>query len=370
MSVKTNSEHLERKFNHLITLGEMVCSQYRDITCTERSALLLAFAAAVKQVGSNIELVREALKTYIIDPYGLDYVGYCNKIKALTARLETEIAGVPMVHNIDIMHKPVVGTTQIIEAEDKLFAMHEVDSTHRINIARKELIDGSFELYCNIICDLEILADNLQGMDNDYYSLRKNNRKLQEVYQNMFDLYRVENESVVQEDAGFLLDQYFNKYGKCRKAVQKCIDSLVREADAQTFEYIEGHDPALAILQSRSHLSMFDLSVHFGNVIKYDWLTGMLDRVDDMPPEEDCIALLHRLLEGKKGRVAAIYVQAAIVSGRMVFLSYEQFCAEFGKDIIKHTMYYQLLGPDNHAIKDSELRPIIDQYFKTNSRNL
>lgn len=359
-----NHDNLQRKLEHVISFGKMVCAQYPHITCTERSALLLALAAALSQVAANMGVVRQSQMRYIINIYDVDFDDYGITFVDLQNKIRNALAGAPMIHNIDTLHKPIVGTDDIMAVEDKLYAMHDVGTQQRIGVARKNLIDDASNLFWSIDNSLNSIVSNLKGISKDYQDLEEDPKRLHEIYNELYDLYKVQYRDSIIKDTDVHLEEYYSRYGKCKEAVQRYIENLTEKLDPETDEYIKGNDPALIVLLRHKFINMQELTFHFETITRYDHLIQVLDKVGEVPQgEEDCIAILHRLLEGRSGREAAIYVQAAVSSGRMVRMNHTKFCEVFGEDVIKKSMYNDCVGKGKHGLTDNEVEPVMDRYF-------
>lgn len=364
MSSPTNHDNLQRKLEHVISLGKMVCAQYPHITCTERSALLLALAAALSQVAANMGVVRQSQMRYIINIYDVDFEDYGITFVDLQNKIRNALAGAPMIHNIDTLHKPTVGTDDIMAVEDKLYAMHDVGTQQRIGVARKNLIDDASNLFWSIDNSLNSIISNLKGISKDYQDLEEDPKRLHKIYNELYDLYKVQYRDSIIKDTDVHLEEYYSRYGKCKEAVLRYIENLTEKLDPETDEYIKGNDPALIVLLRHIFINMQELTFHFETITRYDHLIQVLDKVGEVPQgEEDCIAILHRLLVGLKGINAAICVQAAVVSGSMVRMSHTAFCNEFGRGVIDKTTYNKCVGIGKKEIALDKIEPIIERYF-------
>lgn len=264
----SDKENLERKLEHVISLGEMVCEQYVHITCTERSALLLSLYSAVKQTLHNVEVTREYMNKFILDIFRVDYDGYARKFNKLLIDME-KIAGAPMVVNTDNLVKPITEKDKILQYEEEHYVMRDDFPLTRLKYVRGYLIDNARHIYETICDDIKYLIADLEGISKDYYDLKGDEKRQQELYDNLRGMYlEVERKNVLLE-LEEELQCFFDRHGMSMRSIERFEEKVKDNSDILTKDVLDGWSAAFGILGRRDILTWDDVHLHFRNM---EWL--------------------------------------------------------------------------------------------------
>lgn len=267
---RDNKQNLERKLDHLVDLTESLIEQYRHITCSERAAMLLTITADAKQVMQNVGIVRETLLCHLIDEFGVDYVDYARKIEGLQKRMLEELAGAPMVANLDTMVLPIIGAQQIMEHERARYRMNEIVGMSRAEYMLTYLIDSSTKMFDNIMESLSLIASDLRGIeDEDYYAMIDGKIDLDGIYEKLRRQYLEINEKEERESIEYILSGVLSVRGCTRQAMKRYMEEKRKEYDELTMAWIEGDSVAKIILQNRKRFTLKHLKQHFYNQLEW-----------------------------------------------------------------------------------------------------
>lgn len=264
----SDKENLERKLEHVISLGEMVCEQYVHITCSERSALLLSLYSAVKQTLHNVEVTREYMNKFILDIFRVDYDGYARKFNKLLIDME-KIAGAPMVVNTDNLVKPITEKDKILQYEEEHYVMRDDFPLTRLKYVRGYLIDNARHIYETICDDIKYLIADLEGISKDYYDLKGDEKRYEKLYQDLKKMYLDANGENVIADLQEDLEEYMQRNGWSSASIERFENRIKDKCDMLTNDYIDGWSPAWGLLGRRDKLTWEDVHLHFRNM---EWL--------------------------------------------------------------------------------------------------
>lgn len=278
----SDKENLERKLNHVLDMGQMLADQYRHITCTERTALMLALLAAVKQVSCNVATVRELLSTYIVDTFRVDYQDYAWKFKTLHEMLKNKLAGAPMVNTLDTSQRPVVGTDSIVAHENNLYHISDCKNIERLPQIQTYLISHATNLNDEVLDGIQLIIADLEGIGNDYYRMLDNEAILDEAFQNLQAKYDEMVTGEEQDEMGELaarLDYYMQRHGSGSRQLTHFIQTYKQDCGELADCYFQGFSPARVLLQRRDRFTFNDVWQFFYQIKGYGILQDMAGKV-------------------------------------------------------------------------------------------
>lgn len=271
----SDKENLERKLDHVFDMGQMLVEQYKHITCTERTALMLALLAAVKQVSCNVATVRELLASFIIDTFRVDYSDYAWKFRRLHTTIMTTIAGAPMVDALDTSQKPIIGTDRLVMHENNQYHISDCKNIDRLPQIQTYLINHAAFLNDEILDGIQLIIADLEGINSDYYRLNENEHLLNETFHNLKLKYEESAEADEQDKMDELveaLDYYMTKHGNSIKHITRFIENFKHDCSELTECYFEGFSPAKELLKKRSKYTFDDVRRFFFEIKAYDML--------------------------------------------------------------------------------------------------
>ncbi len=277
---RNDRENLERKLDHVIIVGNLLHEQYKHITCTERSSLLLALVSAIKQVSCNVANVRELLVTQIVDPFNVDYQEYARKYENLLNRL-LGLAGAPMIDALDTSSLPIIGTEKIIEKENNRYHFNDVQGLGRLEYIRHYLIEFASHLHEDALDGLRLIIADLKGITEDYYRLNDHEDLLNEAFENLRIMYEksIEGEEQdIYDELACNLDYYTQKHGWGVKQLKKFKDKYMQDCGELATAYFEGYSPAKELLHRRDYYEMRDVRDFFEEVKGYEILKDIVDK--------------------------------------------------------------------------------------------
>lgn len=293
-----DQQNIERKLNHVLDMGQRIIDLYPHITCTERTALLLAMTAAIRQVRANMQTVAALLRKNLLDPFRINYTDYARSIENLLKIWQEELVGAPIFHNLDNQSLPITNPEEIAFKEDTDYDLtlktDDVDMYElRVNLM------NSASVMCEAIEDgLEKISRELRTIVNDYSELKSNPERQDKRLRELEDFYAQECWEEDRERFVKDVEEYTNLSGDKEKTTYKrYLDHIEREATDRHYIkvlaelnewYLEGERPASFIVANRDKLTIDDMARHFCFVRCHRLLKKHIESFDLMlPPDEE-----------------------------------------------------------------------------------
>lgn len=292
-----DQENIERKLNHLLDMGSRIIALYPHITCTERSALLLAMMAASRQVAANMRLVAALLRKNLLDPFRIDYTDYARRVENLLKIWKEELEGAPIVHNLDTQSLPITNPNDIALREDTHYDLGlHTDDNEMFNI-RVYLMKKTSAM-CEVTEKaLEEIGKTLREIVADYQKMKADtegqDRRLKELEDQYVELMWEDDKKRFYEE----VEEYAEVCGdKTEKTYRRYLSHIEREATdphdikvlAELNEwYLDGGRPAGFIVEHRDKLTIEDLARHFRFVRCRRLLQRHVERFSLMQPADE-----------------------------------------------------------------------------------
>ncbi len=293
-----DKENVERKLNHVLDMGKMYIEAYAHISCTERVGILLAMTAAVNQVKANIQIVRRYLKGNLLDPYKIEYVDYARSIENLVKIWHEELAGSPIVYNLDTSAIPLTNPDEIVLKEDTYYDMMlDVKGVDFYEV-RVGLMKNAMLMCSTIENGLDSIARTLRDIVQDYTML-KGDIELQEKKLN--NLEAQYDEAMWDTDMDRLKQEAKEYVRTCnndnlKETYQYFLNRLSRNAtdphDNKVLSelnecYLNGDSTANFVVKNRNQLSFEDIASHFCFVKSHRMVSTHIEMFDLWAPADD-----------------------------------------------------------------------------------
>lgn len=296
-----DQQNIERKLNHVLMMGENIINMYRHITCTERVSLMMAMAAAVKQVSSNMRNVAAYLRKNLLDEFRIDYTVFARKIEDLLKIWREELKGAPIFHNLDTHKRPITNPDEIVLKEDTDYDM-TIKAYDDDNFDFQETRVGLLRnapVMCETIEDgLEQIGRILRSIVADYQSLKEDVGKQDACLEELEDQYE---EAMWEEDQKRLLGKVKEFIILCNNSNSKdtfelYLERMDRQAtdphDLKTLAelnewYLAGNRPAGFIVENRDKLSFEDIASHFCYVRSRRLVVQKIESFDLLQPADE-----------------------------------------------------------------------------------
>lgn len=279
---RTDTDNITTKLEHVLALGDMLCEQYRHITCTERTALLMAMLAAVKSVSCNVAIMRELLVKNIVDTFKIKYLQYAQLFEILHRRLLTEVAGAPMVDALDTLQRPIVGTDKIVAHENDLYRISDCKNLTGFEYVQKYLVHHATHVFDEVLDGLQLIAADLKGIDSDYYRMKEDEVGVRAAFERLRMMYEQQTAGEEQDELQDLadnLDCYLTKHGCGARAMERFIRGYMEDCGELAQASFDGFDPAMELLQNRDTYTMGDVSEYFCEMKGYNMLLEMQQKM-------------------------------------------------------------------------------------------
>lgn len=272
-----DQENIERKLNHVLDLGKRIIDIYPHITCTERAALLLAMAAAVRQTAANMRNVAALLRKNLLDPFRIDYIAFAREIENLHSIWEDELKGAPIFHNLDNSSRPITNPHDIALKEDTdydlTFRTEDEDDFDFLETRVGMMRNAS--LMCESIGQgLIQIGRTLREIMDDYLKL-KSDSNLQEkrldVLERQYEkvMWKGDLERLIRDVKEYIV---LCNNSNSKDTYELYLDRMDRQAtdphDIKILSelnewYLAGESPALFIVENRDKLNIEDIARHF-----------------------------------------------------------------------------------------------------------
>ncbi len=268
-----DKENVERKLNHVLEMGKAILEAYAHITCTERVGMMLAMVAAVNQVRTNIRIVADELRQNLLDSYRIDYTDYARSIENLHKVWEEELAGAPMIFNLDTSCRPLTNPDDIVVKEDSTYGIMLETTDFSFFEARVGLMQNA-GIMCNVIEEgLGSISKSLRSIVDDYNNLKANIDLQEEKLSILKNFYE---EAMWEEDEARLVKEADEYIMLCKsngkKDYEYYLEHIKRKATdphdnkvlAELNEcFLAGESTANFIVKNRDKLTIEDLAKHF-----------------------------------------------------------------------------------------------------------
>ena len=297
----SDKENIERKLNHVLDMGERIIDFYPHITCTERVGLMLAMAAAVRQVAANMRNVADLLRKNLLDPFRIDYTNYARKFEDMHKIWGEELMGAPIFHNLDTQSRPITDPNEIALKEDTDydFAIRTEEEDNFDFFKTRVGLMNNAPLMCEAIdIGLEQLGKTLRGIVDDYMQLKGDREKQDECLRQLEEQYEgamweVDKERLVNEVKEY---EVLCNNSKARRTYELFLQRLDREATdphdikvlAELNEwYLAGQRSAAFIVENRDKLTFENIASHFRFVRCRKLLSRHIERFDLLQPADE-----------------------------------------------------------------------------------
>lgn len=289
-----DQENIERKLNHVLDMGERIIDLYPHITCTERSALLLAMSAASQQLTANMRNVAALLRKNLLDPFKISYTMYARRVEDLLKIWKEELSGAPIFHNLDTHSRPLTNPYDIALKEDTDYNLNIRNDDSDIFDLRVSLMKNASMICDTIENSLQQTSKILRDIEIDYRELRSDSARQDKRLKELEKLYveewweedkkrfisEVEEYAVVSKDNSVeTYKRYLNRMD--RMATDPHDLKVLAELNEW---YLAGQRPASFIVENRDKLSIDDLAIHFYYVRCRDLITTHIESFDLLAP--------------------------------------------------------------------------------------
>lgn len=297
----SDKENLERKLDHVLQMGDRIINLYPHITCTERSALLLAMTAAVRQVAANMRTVAALLRRNLLDTFRVDYLDYARQVENLKKLWDEELMGAPMFHNLDNQCRPITAPNEIALKEDL-----EYDLTIRSDDeegfdfweTRVGLMRNASVMCEAIYMGLENIGKTLREITDDYTQLKtdiqRQDKRLQELEKQYEEMMWEEDRKRLIKDVKMFIR--LRNHSREKETFQLFLERMEWEATdphgikilAELNEWtLAGGRPAGFIVENRDKLSIEDIARHFNFVRCRRILSQHVESFDLLQPADE-----------------------------------------------------------------------------------
>lgn len=271
-----DQENIERKLNHVLDMGERIIDLYPHITCTERSALLLAMSAASQQLTANMRNVAALLRKNLLDPFKISYTMYARRVEDLLKIWKEELSGAPIFHNLDTHSRPLTNPYDIALKEDTDYDLNIRNDDYDMFDLRVSLMNNASMLCDAIEKSLEQTSKILRDIEKDYSDLKtdaaRQDKRLKEL-ENLYveEWWEEDRKRFISEVKEYAIVSKDNSV----ETYKRYLDRMDRRATdphdlkvlAELNEwFLSGQRPAYFIVENRDKLTIDDLAIHFNYV--------------------------------------------------------------------------------------------------------